>query len=260
MKIFKAITIFIVLAIPFIGFAQLDDLWMLDMLDETASLPSQEFYLDSLELYWSADTYTPFGYKGKSLPVNGSIVTVEADLKLTKGNPSFLKYSWFLDGVFQGAKSGYGRTSFKFGVRRTPNLHHEVLVKIFNEDNSFYVEKSIIIPITSPEIIVFQNNGNSRINLKYNNIPKNYQVFADQEVSFVALPFFFSINNIEDLEFEWSFANKQSKESSLTANLFGLKVVNKEEQEPLSTELQVKALNKKWYEQGIIKKLPVVVY
>jgi len=205
------------LFIPMALLAQIDDFWLLDeMFFEEIE---EEITLESLELFWSADTYVPFGYQGRALPTKGSLITVEADLKISTGNSENLKYSWFLDDIFQEAKSGYGQDSFKFYIRRLNRSSHRVLVKIFNE-----------------------------------------KIISDKEFSFLALPYFFNINSLKDLEFKWSLGDKSVKESSLTANIFGLKIINKEVGGFLKETIKVLVTNKRQSDQRIEKLIKLNIF
>jgi len=245
------------LFIPMALLAQIDDFWLLDeMFFEEIE---EEITLESLELFWSADTYVPFGYQGRALPTKGSLITVEADLKISTGNSENLKYSWFLDDIFQEAKSGYGQDSFKFYIRRLNRSSHRVLVKIFNESRSFFIEKSITIPITAPDLVIYQKND-QQINLPYLVSAESFEIISDKEFSFLALPYFFNINSLKDLEFKWSLGDKSVKESSLTANIFGLKIINKEVGGFLKETIKVLVTNKRQSDQRIEKLIKLNIF
>lgn len=242
MKKLSVIICLLFLIIPLQIWAQFDDLWMMDnmLLENT----EEEINLKTFELFWSTDTYAPFGYQGRALPTKGSLVTVEAYLDISGGDPKNLKYSWFLDDIFQESKSGYGQDNFKFYIRRLNGASHTVLLKIFNESRSFLVEKSITIPITIPEIVVHGD----------------FNVIADKKTSFLALPYFFNIKSLKDLEFEWTLGDKSVKESSLIANVFGLKIINKEVRGSLEETLKVIAVNKKQTDQKVQKIVKITIY
>ncbi len=258
-KLFIIFTIFclVFLCFPLNMLAQ-NDIDITNLLLE-AETSEPEINLNSLELFWWADTYTPFGYSGRPLPTKGSLITVNADLKISGANPGDLKYSWFLDGIFQESKSGYGKDAFKFGVRRTNGASHSVLVKIFNENRSFYIEKSISIPVVNPEVVVYHKN-NAPLNLSYLSSEKSFDVISDKESSFLALPYFFSVKSLKDLEFEWSLGKKSIKESSFTANIFGLKIINKETGGMLEETLKVFVTNKFSPTQKVSKNIKISIY
>lgn len=237
---------------------QVEDLFMIDdyLFEDTEPT---NITLQSLTLYWSADSYTPFGYKGRALPTNGSMVTVYADLKISGDNPENLKYSWFLDGFFQESKSGYNQNSFRFKIQKIANSKHTVLLKVFNESRSFLVEESIEIPITTQELVVYQKQ-NPKLNLAYSVSDSNFKVLTEEENSFLVFPYFFNINKISDLEFTWSFANEDVKDSSLSANIFGMKIMNKKVGGILEEVLKVSAINKKQTNQTDKETVKINIY
>ncbi|MFH1129454.1 MAG: hypothetical protein V1686_01840 [Patescibacteria group bacterium] len=165
--------------------------------------------LNMLELVWNAETYTPLEYQGRALPTKGSMVDVDAVISVSGGSTSNLKFSWFLDDTFQESKSGYGKTSFRFGVRKFSGSSHNVLVKIFNDDRSFYTEKSIDIPICEPEVVLTQSNTNL--------------------LSIVAKPYFFYIKKLTDLIFEWTLAGQEPIISSnYNASILDISISNRD--------------------------------
>ncbi len=99
--------------LPLFALAQLD--FNLDnlFLDEEIS---PAITINKLDLIWSTDTYAPYEYQGRVLPVVGSEIEVTALVNVSGGRASDLKYSWFLEDVFQKSKSGYGKNSFSFYV------------------------------------------------------------------------------------------------------------------------------------------------
>ncbi len=248
------------LAIPLVLLGQFDNFWIMDEspINDSNGIES-EITLKSLELRWSADTYVPFGYQGRALPTKESWVIVEADLKISGENPKNLKYSWFLDDVFQELKSGYGRDGFKFGVRRFNGASHTALLKVFNESRSFLVEKSITIPIVNPDLVIYRKE-NAQINLPYTASAKIFDIVSNEESSFLALPYFFNIKSLEDLEFNWILGDKSVKESSLIANIFGLKITNKEVGGMLEENLKVITTNKIYTDQKVQKTIKINIY
>lgn len=256
-KLSLIIIICLLLSIPIILWGQIDDLWMLDdMFNEDVGA---EITFKTLELYWSTDSYVPFGYQGRALPAKGSLVTVEADLKISGENPKNLKYSWFLDGFFQEIKSGYGRDSFKFTAQKFSGASHIVLVKVFNESRTFLEEKSITIPIIDPEMIVYSKET-SQLNLPYTASTETFKVISGRETSFLALPYFFNIEALADLEFEWTLGDKSVKDSSQMANIFGLKIINKKAEGSLEETFRVIATNKKQSDQRVQKIIKINIY
>lgn len=248
------------ISIPLEIWAQVYDPFIFNnLIPQDSQNQEQEINLESIDLYWSTDTYVPFGYEGRPLPTTESLITVETDLKISGASPKSLKYSWFLDDIFQEAKSGYGRDSFQFYTRRLKGASHAVLIKIFNESRSFYIEKSINVPITNPEIVVYPKTD-SKIGLPYLASAENFDVFSDQENSFLALPYFFNIKSVKDLEFTWTVGDQSAKDSSFLANIFGFKIVNKQVEGSLEQDLNIIVTNKTQTNQSVRKTINLNIF
>ncbi|MBA4320753.1 MAG: hypothetical protein C0412_20370, partial [Flavobacterium sp.] len=181
------------------------------------TVQSEEFFIEDLDtfsyvsirnigLIWWPDTYTPYEYKGRTLPSLGSKIAVEAIVDIAAGDADTLKYSWFLDNTFQRSKSGYGKNEFYFYVQQRPDNYHIVKVQIFNENRSVFEEKFIEIPVVEPELVVYPSNGNAHFSERTDKVSF---VLADKEFSFIAKPYFFSIKRMTDLEFEWRFPGQE---------------------------------------------------
>jgi hypothetical protein len=117
---------------------------------------SSNVSIKKFDLSWSADTYVPLEYEGRALPVRGGKVFVNADISLSDGDARNLKYSWFLENIFQQNKSGYGKNSFYFYAQQRPGGYHTIRVQIFNEDRTIFQEKTIEIPITKSEVVLIK--------------------------------------------------------------------------------------------------------
>lgn len=251
------------LMVPAVVFGQVDMSTLQNLLlpsaDSSSTTTGEDINLESLYLFWSANTYTPINYEGRTLPIKGSTVSVYVDIKISGGNYQNLKYSWFLDGVFQEAKSGYARSAFSFGVRREKGASHLVLVKIFNEDRSFYIERSIEIPIAEPELLIYSSKGNSHFS---NQASEVSIVLSNKEFSFVAKPYFFNIKKLTDLTFEWNLPGKDPIISSAyNASVLNLTVSNNSTtDESQENSLWVSAKNIKNPEQQVSQFLKLKIY
>ena len=239
---------------PLIVLGQINDPWIIgDTLIETA-INNSEITLRNVELYWSADTYVPFNYQGRALPVKNSFVTIDVYLEISGENPKNLKYSWFLDGFFQESKSGYGKDSFRFGVRKTKGDSHEVLVKIFNESRSFLIERTIKTPIAEPEIVVSPLSENSIFS-------KIITVLSGKEISFIAKPYFFSIDKLANLTFNWQINGQQPTTSSdYGASILNLTIPEKKGTKLLEKELQINVTNRVNSGQRASQKIKLQIY
>jgi len=223
----KIITPIIILFLfPLITYAQLEldfyDLFF-ESIEQTSNLS-----IDSYELIWSTDTYTPYNYQGRALPSQGSKVFVQAITNISQGSASDFKYSWFLDDVFQNSKSGYGKENFDFYTTRRSGTYHTIKLQIFNENRTIFEEKSIEIPLAEPEITII-----SSLDLN-----KNY--------TFNVRPYFFSIEKLTDLIFEWNIPGQEPIISSeYNASILNLNIQNKETSEIIQKDFLINVKNKK---------------
>ena len=202
-RIIFATIISVITMLPFTSMAALD-FNLNDLLNGTTA--TSNIVINKFELVWSSDTYTPFDYQGRNLPAAGSKVTVNAIITTSNGDARNLKYSWFLGDIFQQNKSGYSKNEFYFYARGGPGSYQTVRLQIFNEDRTIFEEKTIQIPIVQPELIVYLSDGNSHFS---NQTSKVSTVLAGKTFSLVAKPYFFSINKLTDLIFEWITNNQQ---------------------------------------------------
>ena len=238
----KAIFTIIISALiifPLVSMAALD-LNLDDLLNSTTTTPN--ITINKFNLIWSADTYTPLGYEGRNLPTIGSEVKVDAIINTSGGSAKSLKYSWFLEDIFQQNQSGYGKDSFSFYVQQTPGQYQTVKVQAFNDDRSVFQEKTIQIPVTNPELIIYPSDENSHFSDQSSG--KSLNIFT-KKISLIAKPYFFSIKKLTDLIFEWdltgqepiissnydaSILNLTTNNASGTSNNLYIRVTNPEEE------------------------------
>lgn len=255
---FRIITFILLLLVPLFTAAQFEfdidiDDFLMDFFNASSNIT-----VDNIELIWSVDTYTPYQYKGRKLPSPGSEITIEAITEISGGDVYDLKYSWFMEDIFQRTKSGYGKTTFSLSVGKVPGDFHTIRVQIFNEDRSIFEEKSIKIPIVYPELIVYSTNGNSHFSDQTSNL---VFVSTGKKFSFIAKPYFFSIEKLTDLNFKWQFAAQDPIISSAyDANILDLTVKNKEREEIIENDLWISIDNKIMPRQKAFQIIKVQIY
>ena len=212
---------------------------------------------DELILTWSANTYIPFDYPGKALPVYGSLITVAVipTSKLTF-NLETLNYNWFLDGERQIANSGQNRQEFVFRVTTTASNEHLIKVQIKNKEGTISLEISTNIKIVSPQIVLYwldqetNKPGIAQVNWSW--------LSPGQERTFVALPYFFEIQKINQLKYQWSFENQLISKAE-KPNFFTLKIAQGELERPTSRELSILVENPKNRIQRTSNKIEIMV-
>lgn len=238
------IVISVLIIVPLISFAadsfgpNIDINSIMDGLLSGGQTVSPNIIVNKFELSWSTDTYTPIDYIGRALPTPGSEIFVDADVKTSDGSAKNLKYSWFLEDIFQQNKSGYGKSSFSFYAQKYPGSNQTVRIQIFNEDRTIFQEKTIEIPITQTEVVLSTNIVNKD--------------------SVVARPYFFSINKLTDLEFQWTLTGQEPIISSnYNASILNISVSNKNTNATAEQQLWLSVKNLKETEQSAYNSIKI---
>jgi hypothetical protein len=264
-KIFLILSTVFILVLPIICLAQfdyLDDLINEDQAEEDIGMEEITTAEDapnliSIDMIWSADSYVPYDYPGRALPPEGGFIDIDVVMKLSGGRPESLKYSWFVDDNFEESKSGYGKTSFRSGIRRMSGATHTILVKIFNESRSFYLEKSIVIPIVNPEIVIYPSPKNRDFSEQ---AKSNISTTDNKELSFVAKSFFFSIEKPTDLNYRWDFSDQKAVTSSgYGANVLKIAIPKKDNSGSVEKNLSIIISNNKNSIQRAFKSLRIQI-
>lgn len=162
---------------------------------------------DSTLLWEAIDSYVPPFYKGKKMPGRESYIRVvgiphfQQVSGISNQNAVFL---WERNGNRILNTGGYKKGSI---IIEQNKLRTNELIKaiISSQDNRFTSEKTIIIPTINPEINWYVKNSQGYRRL----ISINNGVNIAQESSIiVAEPYFFSLNTINDLVFNWKIGGE----------------------------------------------------
>ncbi len=174
-----------------------------------------------LFIFWSADTYVPNDYPGKSLPVYDSWVTATVVVSGKNINPDKLVYYWWVNDQFQEEATGLGRKNFRYHIDIVPpGANIAIKSSIENENKSIDLEKTIIITTATPEVGLYQYNPAAK--RVFAEVGEKYDVKFGEQISFIAKPFFFSVQKISDLIFRWRPEGGGEIESK--DNVFDLKI------------------------------------
>ena len=189
------------------------------------------FVVSDVTMLWQTDTSIPYWYKGKALASPKSAITVSAFPELISGGrkipSSGLIFRWSLDDDFKQAQSGTGKDIFRFGAGFSSGLAHSVSLEVSNIDGSVSAKKSININIENPGVLIYEydpllgTKNNSAFGGQRSGI-----IFAGEEKSFIAHPFFFSpVNGGKNLEYGWG-VNGQAAEPGEPSNILRLKTAS----------------------------------
>lgn len=148
-----------------------------------------------IEIMWeSVDGYTPPFYKGKSLPVSGSLIKAVA-IPNTNSTSSGITYTWKNhDSVVEDA-SGYNKNSYIFKNSSFDDVN-SITVTASSVNNNYNAETSVEIPAYKPKIVFYKKSPTEGI--LYNNALEKDTTMAEDEMTLVAEPYFMSLKGNED--------------------------------------------------------------
>ncbi len=161
-----------------------------------------------VDLVWETSGYTPPFYRGKSIYVNQGFVTVVAIPNMVgingkKLNSKNLVYKWSVDGEIKGSDSGYGKDSFVFqgGIVPQPTT---ISVEASSLTDGTRASASIELDPERPELLLYQDDP--LYGIFYNRALLETFRLTDDEVTFLALPYFFSgkTPTVSSLSYVWS--------------------------------------------------------
>lgn len=167
---------------------------------------SQSFTLGpaSVDIVWEADTYVPPFYKGKALHAGQGKIRFAAIPNFVKNgqtiSPANLIYEWSTDTEVYQSRSGYGRAFIDLNGSILGRAEH-LRLTVRDPLTNMVAEKSIYVSPVEPEIIFYQNDP--YYGLIFNSaISRSFDLNAD-EVQVLAVPFYFSRSDLNNLEYRW---------------------------------------------------------
>ncbi|MDI6820617.1 MAG: hypothetical protein QMD65_00350 [Patescibacteria group bacterium] len=171
----------------------------------SSSVSSQTESQGEIIFTWQTKNFYPADFKGKSLPVQNSFVDIS--LELLKNSKlqdlSLADITWFLDEKVINRGTGNNETSFIVKKADSDSHFIRVAVKLGNDLH----ESSMRLYVSKPKIAITTNP-----------FPNSF-VPPGAELTLQAIPYFFNINNIQDLLFFWQInSEKTSGSSGLTVS------------------------------------------
>jgi len=206
-------------------------------------------------LTWSTDTYIPTSYQGKALPVKGSNIEVVATINSLGVNPEKLIYNWFINDHFQKEGSGANKQILKFNTISSTNEKNIIRLEINDYNKSFLGVFYLSIEISKPEIILYAKEKLSGFNSK---IINEYEIKSNQEIQFIAKPYFFNIDNVNDLNYKWELDEEkiiENKEGNTNKLLLKIDKIS----QLVKKELKIIVENKKNYLQRAQRIIDIIL-
>ncbi len=154
-----------------------------------------------VSLVWEADTYVPPFYRGKALhSYNGSFrVTAVPEFVGDNGraiDPKDLIYTWKKNGAVVGEASGYGKNQFVSTQTSYLREGEDITVEVSSPRESIVASRSVTIQPVVPKIVFYEKSG--LYGARYQTAVGNRFSLTNDEVTFVAEPFFFSVTGKND--------------------------------------------------------------
>lgn len=158
-----------------------------------------DFYID-----WSAQTYAPAEYSGKTLPTYGSKITLSAT-PLSYINENNYIYNWIIDA--EDTPNDNGEPVASFISNKTSGGEHSIYLSITDKKAEKVIKEiGLVIPIFEPKTIIYNQTAAGAV-LPLNN---NNVFNSGSEVSLIALPFFFNKTaSGKILDYQWKINNQK---------------------------------------------------
>jgi len=109
-------------------------------------------------------------------------------------DPSTLVYTWLQNGVTLGKASGYGKQKIVLENGTVSERLLVITVRVANFENTIFTEKTTRIPVSDTLLLLYEKHPLEGIRL--NKSVENGFIFSDNEMTFSAQPFFFSLDDI----------------------------------------------------------------
>jgi hypothetical protein len=178
-------------------------------------------YPSEIEIMWeSVDGYTPPFYKGKSLPVSGSLIKAVAipnTETIQLGNGS-ISYIWKnRDSVIPNA-SGYNKNSYVFKNSIFDEINN-ITVTASSVSGNYRAENTTQIPIYNPKLIFYKKSPTEGV--LYNKALSKEMSMPEDEMTFLAEAYYMTLkDNEKDFRYSWKINGEEigtpSKRNEMT--------------------------------------------
>lgn len=164
-----------------------------------------------VDIVWEADSYIPPFYEGKpsfSYQSNLKIVAVPNFYTSTGAriDPKTLVYTWKQDSTVLGSQSGYGKDSLtiKGAVVAKP-----ITIGVEVNGSERRGQAELDFEAVAPYIVFYEENP--LYGTMYNKAIKDTHPMKSGEITFTAVPYFFSNSGIKNnsVEYTWTINNRE---------------------------------------------------
>lgn len=176
-------------------------------------------------LTWQANNFYPANYKGKAMATQGTPVTISAEILINNKliDLSQTVFVWYVDDEIKN--SGQNIKEIAFAAQKPEGDSHFVRVTV--EVGGRDLETSIRIPV-SKRLIVLETPYPDRL------------VRTETKAQIQAVPYFFNISSLADLNFSWRVNDKSletGNDNQLILN-FGEPKINEQREIQIHVSVQ----------------------
>ncbi len=178
--------------------------------DGNQYLAESKISIADVDLVINPLTYVPVWYAGAPKPTPGSVVEIYALPHFFSSgkriSPASLLYHWSLDSDEIADQSGVGKNVLRIRLPNSRNGVSEVVAEITSMRGDISGKKAIKIQSAAPEVLFYESSsltGTKSRSLSY------LATAAGRALSIVAQPFFFSLENLLNLNVFWSANGKK---------------------------------------------------
>ena len=172
-----------------------------------------------IDFLWRAHSYTPPFYLGRSLAPSAGFVSITAmpymaDIDGNIIDPRDLVYTWSQEGVVLGNASGFGKQTIVLENGQIEERPLHLRLKVSSKDNTVASEESVLIPLTEPDILFYENSPLRGV--QYQSIMRSADL-GGNELVLRAEPYFFSRDDVDNdkLLYKWSMNGSSIEETSV---------------------------------------------
>lgn len=162
-------------------------------------------------LTWEADTYTPPFYKGKALNSHQGSYRVIAIPEFINSNgtrteASQLVYKWKQNSNVLATASGYGKQTLELegGVITRP---FTISVEVTKPDSSIKGFSTTNVSSIEPKLLIYEESPAYGIRFA-KSLDQTFNL-SREEATLVAVPYFFSVQNPEELKYTWLMNSRE---------------------------------------------------
>lgn len=162
-------------------------------------------YPSEIEIMWeSVNGYTPPFYKGKSLPVSGSLIKAVAipNTETIQSGNGNISYTWSNSGSVVASASGYNMNSYIFKNSIFDDKENDITVSASSVAGNYSAEKNIKIPLYDPKLIFYKKSPTEGV-LYSTALNKETSMENEGEMTLVAEPYFMTTKENNNFSYTW---------------------------------------------------------